>query len=69
MARHDITHEMDEDVRAVAREDMSLLLDELRARPELNELDDEQSMALAVSETRTVRRERGAKGRVAPRSD
>jgi hypothetical protein len=44
-----------------AREDMRKLLDELRARPELNDLDDEQSMALAVRETRAVRRTRASK--------
>ncbi|HXN37427.1 MAG TPA: hypothetical protein VN892_05275 [Solirubrobacteraceae bacterium] len=42
---------------------MSRFLNELRARPELNDLDDKQSMALAASETRAVRRERGAMGR------
>jgi hypothetical protein len=36
---------------------------DLRARPEVNDLDDEQSMALAISETRAVRREHGAVGR------
>jgi hypothetical protein len=46
-----------------AREDMRRLLDELRARPELNDLGDEQSMALAVRETRAVRRARVAKRR------
>jgi hypothetical protein len=46
-----------------AREDMRKLLDELRTRPELNDLDDEQAMALAVGETRAVRRERAAKRR------
>jgi hypothetical protein len=46
-----------------AREDMRRLLDELRARPELSDLDDEQSMALAVGETKAVRRERAAKRR------
>lgn len=44
-----------------AREDMRRLLDELRARPELSDLDDEQSMAAAVRETRAVRRARTAK--------
>lgn len=54
------------DTRGRARgrsEDMSRFLNELRARPELNDLDDKQSMALAASETRAVRRERGAMGR------
>jgi hypothetical protein len=54
---------VDEGRGDAAREDMRQLLDELRARPELNDLDDEQSMALAVSETRAVRRERAAKDR------
>lgn len=44
-----------------AREDMRRLLDELRARPELSDLDDEQSMTAAVRETRAVRRARTAK--------
>jgi hypothetical protein len=44
-----------------AREDMRKLLDELRARPELSDLDDEQSIALAVRETREVRRERATR--------
>ncbi|HEV7943760.1 MAG TPA: hypothetical protein VGP17_13285 [Solirubrobacteraceae bacterium] len=44
-----------------AREDMRRLLDELRARPKLSDLDDEQSMAAAVRETRAVRRARTAK--------
>jgi hypothetical protein len=42
---------------------MRKLLEELRARPQLNDLDDEQSMELAVSETRAVRRKRAAKSR------
>jgi hypothetical protein len=42
---------------------MRRLLDELRARPELKDFDDEQTMALAVSETRATRRERAAKRR------
>lgn len=46
-----------------AREDMRRLLDELRARPGLDDLDDERSMALAVSEVRAARRERAAKSR------
>lgn len=46
-----------------AREDLRRLLDELRARPELTDLGDEQSMALAVKETRAVRRERAARRR------
>jgi hypothetical protein len=37
-----------------AREDLRRLLDELRARPELDDLDDEQSLALAARETRAV---------------
>jgi hypothetical protein len=45
------------------REDMRRLMAELSARPELNDLDDEQSVALAVSETRVVRRERARKRR------
>ena len=44
-----------------AREDMRRLLDELRARPELSDLDDEQSIALAVRETRAVRRAHATK--------
>jgi hypothetical protein len=44
-----------------AREDLRRLLEELRARPELGDLDDEQAMALAVEETRAVRRERAAR--------
>ncbi|HTZ87806.1 MAG TPA: hypothetical protein VMB05_14160 [Solirubrobacteraceae bacterium] len=44
-----------------AREDLRNLLDELRARPELNDLDDEQSMALAVKESRETRKARSAK--------
>jgi hypothetical protein len=43
-----------------AREDLRRLLDELRARPELNDLDDEQAIALAVRETRAARHARGA---------
>jgi hypothetical protein len=54
---------VDEGRAEAAREDMRRLLDELRARPELNDLDDEQTMALAVSETRAARRERAAKRR------
>jgi hypothetical protein len=38
-----------------AREDLRRLLEELRARPELGDLDDEQSMELAVRETRAAR--------------
>ena len=44
-----------------AREDLRSLLDELRARPELDDLDDEQSMVLAVKETRATRKARSAK--------
>lgn len=46
-----------------AREDMRRLLDELQARPEIGDLDDEQSIALAVRETRAVRRARATKRR------
>jgi hypothetical protein len=46
-----------------AREDMRRLLEELRARPELGDLDDEQSMELAVRETRAARRTRATRGR------
>lgn len=46
-----------------AREDLRRLLEELRARPELGDLDDEQAMALAVKETRAVRHERAARRR------
>jgi hypothetical protein len=54
---------VDEGRGEAAREDMRKLLNELRARPQLNDLDDEQSMDLAVSETRAVRRKRAAKSR------
>lgn len=54
---------VDEGRADAAREDMRRLLDELRARPELDDLDDEQSMALAVRETRAVRRSRAKKPR------
>ena len=54
---------VDEGRADAAREDMRRLLDELRTRPELNDLDDEQSMALATSETRAVRRSRPNKSR------
>ncbi len=46
-----------------AREEMRRLLEDLRRRPELSDLDDEQSMNLAVRETRTVRRQRAARRR------
>ncbi|MFZ2050128.1 MAG: hypothetical protein WAU69_04245 [Solirubrobacteraceae bacterium] len=46
-----------------ASENMRRLLDELRARPELGDLDDEESIALAVRETRAVRQARAAKRR------
>jgi hypothetical protein len=46
-----------------AREDLRRLLEELRTRPELGDLDDKQAMALAVEETRAVRRERAARRR------
>jgi hypothetical protein len=52
---------VDEGRGEAARQDMRKLLSELRARPRLNDLDDEQSMDLAVSETRAVRRKRAAK--------
>jgi hypothetical protein len=54
---------VDEGRGEAAREDLRRLLGELRGRPELNDLDDEQTMALAVSETRAARRERAAKRR------
>jgi hypothetical protein len=54
---------VDEGRADAAREDMRRLLDELRARPELNDLNDEQAMALAVSETRAVRRSRAKRPR------
>jgi hypothetical protein len=60
MPRYNRANDIDENEggrRDVAREDMVRLLEDLRARPELNDLDDEQSMALAVSETRAARRE------------
>lgn len=41
-----------------ARADLGLLLDDLRQRPELNDLDDEASMALAIEEVSAVRKER-----------
>jgi hypothetical protein len=63
VARRSTTNDIDDDVRTGAREDMSRLLDELRAGPELNDLDDEQSMGLVVMETRAVRRERDAQAR------
>ena len=47
----------------VDREDLRRLLEELRARPELGDLDDKQAMKLAVEETRAVRRERAARRR------
>lgn len=54
---------VDEGRGEAAREDLRRLLDELRARPELDDLHDEQAMELAVSETRAVRRERAVKRR------
>lgn len=48
-----------------ARDDMRRLLEELRARPELRDLDDRRSLELAVSETRAARRERAAGRRAA----
>jgi Arc/MetJ family transcription regulator len=41
-----------------AREDLRRLLDELRARPELSDLSDKDSLELAVLETRSVRQAR-----------
>jgi len=41
-----------------ARKQLSALLQELRERPELKDLDDDQSMQLAVKETRAARRAR-----------
>jgi len=41
-----------------AREDLRQLLDELRARPELGDLSDSESLELAVRETRAVRKAR-----------
>jgi hypothetical protein len=41
-----------------AREDMRKLLAELRARPELSDLDDVQSIARAVRETRAATKRR-----------
>jgi hypothetical protein len=41
-----------------ARDDLRSLLDDLRQRPDLDDLDDEGSMALAVEEVRAVRKER-----------
>jgi hypothetical protein len=54
---------VDEGRGEAAREDMRNLLEELRARAELGDLDDGQSMALAVQETRATRRARTAKRR------
>jgi hypothetical protein len=44
-----------------AREDLRKLLDTLRARPELNDLDDASSLELAVDETRAMRKARPAR--------
>lgn len=49
---------IDEGRAEAARNDLRSLLDDLRQRPELNDLDDEASMALAVKEVRAVRKER-----------
>jgi hypothetical protein len=57
------TYVVEEGRGEAAREDLRKLLEELRARPDLDDLDDEQSMALAVEETRAVRRARGARRR------
>lgn len=46
-----------------ARQEMRRLLEDLRRRPELSDLDDQQSMDLAVRETRTARSERAARRR------
>lgn len=57
------TYVVEEGRGEAAREDLRKLLEELRVRPELDDLDDEQSMALAVEETRAVRRARSASRR------
>ena len=57
------TYVVEEGRGEAAREDLRKLLEELRARPELGALDDEASMALAVEETRAVRRERAVRRR------
>ncbi len=57
------TYVVEEGRGEAAREDLRKLLEDLRARPELDDLDDEQSMALAVEETRAVRRARAARRR------
>jgi hypothetical protein len=56
------TYVVEEGRGEAAREDLRKLLEELRARP-LDDLDDEQSMALAVEETRAVRRARATSRR------
>ncbi len=57
------TYVVEEGRGEAAREGLRKLLEELRARPELDDLDDEQSMALAVEETRAVRHARAASRR------
>ena len=54
---------IDEGRAEAARADLRSLLDDLRQRPELDDLDDEASMALAVEEVRAVRKERQQKRR------
>jgi len=49
---------IDEGRAEAARDDLRSLLDDLRQRSDLNDLDDEASMALAVEEVKAVRKER-----------
>lgn len=49
---------VDEGRAEAARNDLRSLLDDLRTRPDLNDLDDESSMALAVKEVKAARKER-----------
>jgi len=49
---------IDEGRAEAARDDLRSLLDDLRQRPDLSDLDDEAAMALAVEEVRAVRKER-----------
>jgi hypothetical protein len=49
---------IDEGRVEAARNNLRSLLDDLRNRPDLNDLDDESSMALAVQEVKAARKER-----------
>ncbi len=53
---------IDEGRAEAARADLRSLLNELRQRPELNDLDDKASLAIAVEEVKAARKER-QKGR------